>query len=69
MYQLLQTERFQSWLHGMRDGQTRGRINARLARIRAHGPYCGDWKRVGGGVIEQRIHVGPRLPRVSDRRR
>lgn len=59
MYQLLQTERFESWLHGVRDGRVRGRINAHLARIRAHGPYCGDWKRVGSGVVEQRIHVGP----------
>lgn len=61
MYELLQTERFGQWLRGIKDSATRGRVNAHLACIRAHGPYCGDWKRVGGGVVEQRIHAGPGL--------
>jgi putative addiction module killer protein len=45
------------WLKGLRDGSTRGRIVARLDRLKAG--LLGDWKTVGNGVFELRIDHGP----------
>jgi putative addiction module killer protein len=45
------------WLRGSRDGPTRGRIVARLDRLKAG--LVGDWKSVGGGICELRIDHGP----------
>ena len=45
------------WLGGLRDVPTRGRIVARLDRLRAG--LLGDWKSVGGGICELRIDHGP----------
>jgi len=45
------------WLQGIRDGTTRGRIVARLDRLKAG--LLGDWKTVGDGVCELRIDHGP----------
>jgi putative addiction module killer protein len=45
------------WLDGLRDGTTHGRIVARLDRLKAG--LLGDWKSVGGGICELRIHHGP----------
>jgi putative addiction module killer protein len=44
-------------LQGIRDGTTRGRIVARLDRLKAG--LLGDWKSVGDGVCELRIDHGP----------
>jgi putative addiction module killer protein len=46
-----------AWLEGLRDGVTRGRIVARLDRLKAG--LFGDWKSVGSGVCELRIDHGP----------
>ena len=46
-----------AWLEGLRDGSTRGRIVARLDRLKAG--LLGDWKAVGNGVFELRIDHGP----------
>ena len=48
---------FAEWLRGLRDGQVRARIRARLARVRL-GNF-GDAHAVGGGVWELRIDYGP----------
>jgi putative addiction module killer protein len=45
------------WLRGLRDGPTRGRIVARLDRLKAG--LLGDWKSVGNGLCELRIDHGP----------
>jgi putative addiction module killer protein len=45
------------WLEGLRDAATRARIVARLDRLKAG--LLGDWKRVGEGVCELRIDLGP----------
>jgi putative addiction module killer protein len=52
-----QTERFASWLAGLRDREARLRIVARIERI-ASG-LLGDSKPVGGVVSEARIAHGP----------
>jgi len=48
---------FSKWLDGLRDGMARVRIARRLTRLQAGLP--GDWKPVGGGVIELREDYGP----------
>ncbi|MDZ7645603.1 MAG: type II toxin-antitoxin system RelE/ParE family toxin [Woeseiaceae bacterium] len=45
------------WLDRLRDGRARGRIVARLDRLKAG--LFGDWRAVGGGVFELRIASGP----------
>jgi putative addiction module killer protein len=45
------------WLEGLRDSPTRGRIVARLDRLKAG--LLGDWKSVGGSICELRIDHGP----------
>jgi putative addiction module killer protein len=46
-----------AWLGGLRNGATRGRIVARLDRLKAG--LFGDWKTVGSGVCELRNDLGP----------
>jgi putative addiction module killer protein len=48
---------FSEWLDGLRDGMARVRIARRLTRLQAG--LLGDWKPVGGGVIELREDYGP----------
>lgn len=51
------TAEFQDWLDRLRDPKAQVRIAARLRLIEAGS--LGDWKSVGGGVAELRVHVGP----------
>jgi putative addiction module killer protein len=48
---------FAEWLDDLRDGMARVRIAKRLTRLRAG--LLGDWKAVGGGVMELREDYGP----------
>lgn len=48
---------FTEWLDQLHDGRARVRIATRLTRLRAG--LMGDWKAVGGGVIELREDYGP----------
>ena len=51
------TQRFERWLHTIRDVKARGQILARLSRLE-YG-HLGDARSVGGSVWELRIHAGP----------
>lgn len=55
--EIRQTERFVRWFDGLRDGQARRRIQARIDRLET-GNF-GDVKPVGRGVSELRIGYGP----------
>jgi len=57
MYQIRQTAVFAKWFANLRDIKGQARILARLESCRLG--YLGDTKRVGGGIHELRIHVGP----------
>lgn len=57
MIEVNETEKFSAWLSELRDDQTRGRIIARLIRLRA-GNF-GDAKSLSGGLHELRIDHGP----------
>lgn len=57
MYQLRQTAVFAKWLANLNDIKGQARILTRLEACRLG--HLGDRKRVGGGVYELRIHVGP----------
>ena len=48
---------FRDWYDGIRDTDTRQRINARLLRVR--NGNLGDVKPVGGDVYELRLDFGP----------
>lgn len=49
-------EPFAEWIKGL-DGNARGRINARLTRIRLNGNF-GDAESVGNGVSELKVDYG-----------
>ena len=48
---------FKKWLYGLRDRAAFARITTRLARVEIGN--VGDYKNVGSGVFELRIHYGP----------
>lgn len=48
---------FAEWLGELHDGMARVRIAKRLTKLRAG--LLGDWKAVGGGVMELREDYGP----------
>ena len=50
------TEEFQKWFESLRDRRARARIQARIDR--AEDGNFGDWRPVGEGVSEMRIHFG-----------
>lgn len=47
---------FIEWFESLRDARVQGRIEARLMSLESGN--LGDYKSVGGGVYELRIHVG-----------
>jgi len=57
VYQLRQTDTFAKWLKGLTDLRAQARILARLESVRLGN--LGDWKSVGSGIREMRIHTGP----------
>lgn len=57
MYTILTTETFDGWFTTLSDKQTRARIQTRIDR--AEDGNFGDYKPVGNGVQEMRIHHGP----------
>ena len=48
---------FAEWIDSLRDRNTRAKINNRLRRVSLGN--LGDYRSVGGGVFELRIHWGP----------
>ena len=57
MYVLRQTEEFQEWLQQLRDPKARARIVTRLRHVEMGN--LGDWRSLGDGVSELRVHYGP----------
>lgn len=57
MIEVRQTDRFKTWLSGLRDECARARILKRLDR--AGQGNLGDVAPVGGGVAEMKIFYGP----------
>ena len=57
MPEIRQTSDFAKWIRGLRDPRARGRILARIDRLRAGN--AGDTKPVGKSVRELRIDHGP----------
>lgn len=48
---------FREWLSGLKDSRIRNGIVARLLRLTDG--LRGDWKPIGSGLFELRIHMGP----------
>lgn len=57
MAELIKTEIFGKWLHGLKDRNAMARIMVRLNRLADGNP--GDVKPVGGGISELRVNYGP----------
>jgi putative addiction module killer protein len=57
IFEVRQTEAFQEWLAGIPDLATQVRIVRRIERLQAGN--MGDFKTVGGSVIELRLDFGP----------
>jgi putative addiction module killer protein len=57
VYVLKETEDFSKWLRKLRDINARANILKRL--IRVGNGNLGDYKSVGGGVLEIRVDYGP----------
>ena len=57
MFDIQLTPEFDRWLTGVRDVTTRARITARLRQ--AGMGHLGDWKSLGEGLAEMRLHWGP----------
>lgn len=55
--QIVQTDAFTDWLHGLADVQATARIVVRIRRLELGN--AGDAKSVGEGVSEMRIDYGP----------
>ncbi|MFA7242113.1 MAG: type II toxin-antitoxin system RelE/ParE family toxin [Sulfuricellaceae bacterium] len=56
MYSIKRTDKFNSWLFGIKDGLTHRRLLTRLRK--ATQGNLGDIKPVGEGVFEMREHFG-----------
>jgi len=57
MNTLLATDEFNTWLQKLRDLEAKARILARL-KAAEFGNF-GDWKSLGGRILEMRIAAGP----------
>ena len=57
MIEVRQTGEFSRWLHRLKDDDARVRIVARVRR--AELGNLGDYRSVGGGVMEMRVDYGP----------
>lgn len=57
MIEVHQTEEFSRWLHRLKDDVAAARIVARIRR--AELGNLGDYRNVGGGVMEMRVDHGP----------
>ena len=57
MFEIEETALFRRWLSELRDQNAYSRIRVQILRL-ARGQY-GDFKSVGEGVLEVRLHFGP----------
>ncbi len=57
MYILKETEDYSKWLRKLRDFNAKASILKRMVRVK--NGNLGDYKSVGGGVLEFRIDYGP----------
>lgn len=58
MLEIWTTPEYDAWIRRLRDNVAKAQIAARLDRLERT-EHLGDWKSVGGGIIELRIDSGP----------
>ena len=59
MLKAIKSDTFARWFDRLQDRSVRIRIARRIDRVCRAGELVGDWKSVGGGVMELRVDVGP----------
>ena len=57
MFQIKKTKYFSKWHDKLKDARTRAKINFRIEQTKL-GNF-GDFKFIGDGIYEMRIHYGP----------
>lgn len=57
MFEVIQTDEFETWLDGLRDQKAQVQIAKRIVRVQSG--LFGDVEPVGDGVSELRLHFGP----------
>lgn len=57
MYDIRKSETFDRWLDGLPDRVAMKRITIRMRHMETGN--LGDWKSLGGGLFETRLHFGP----------
>jgi putative addiction module killer protein len=57
MYIIKRSAQFDAWFSSLRDGNTRGRLAARLRKAQLGN--LGDVRTLTGGLYEMREHFGP----------
>lgn len=57
MFEVIQTDEFETWLEDLRDRRARAQIAKRIVRVQSG--LLGDVEPVGEGVSELRVHYGP----------
>ena len=57
MFEVMQTDKFEEWLDGLRDRKGQEVVAKRIIRMQSG--LLGDVKAVGNGVSEARIKFGP----------
>jgi putative addiction module killer protein len=57
MIEIIKSDQFLAWFHGLRDARARVRIDARILRLALGN--AGDVRPVGSGISEMRIDYGP----------
>ena len=57
MVDVIESATFKRWIRGLRDRVAAARINARLRNVSLGN--VGDFKGIGDGLFEMRVHHGP----------
>ncbi len=57
MAEVIESATFRRWIRGLKDRGAVARVNARLRGVTLGN--LGDWRAVGDGLFELRIHHGP----------
>lgn len=59
LLRVYESETFSSWLRKLKDAKAKAQIEKQIHRIKVAEAYVGDWKPIGGGIVEIRIDSGP----------
>lgn len=59
MLEIIETDEFRKWKDSLDDPKIRAVVGNKINNIRTYGRFMGDFKPVGKGVVEIRVHASP----------